>query len=64
MKKLELNQLELVNGGDFDCGTGMGTAAGMLVGGLLLMASGPIGWGAALYLAGGATMWGNGVFNC
>lgn len=62
MKKLELNKLELITGGG--CSDGLGVAAAMLVGGMLLMASGPIGWGAAIYLGGAATMWGTGVFVC
>jgi len=63
MKKLDLNQMELVEGG-LGCGSGMGLAVAGLFAGILLIASGPVGWGAALYLGSAAGMWGNGVFNC
>ncbi|MCH3883481.1 hypothetical protein [Tenacibaculum aquimarinum] len=60
MKNLELNQMETLQGGD--CGTGFGAAAGVALIGLAVIASGPVGWGAAIYLAGGASIWGVGVF--
>lgn len=51
MKTLELNQLEVLEGG-IDCATGLGGAVGTIVAGALLAASGPVGWGAAVYLIG------------
>ncbi|WP_299120755.1 hypothetical protein [uncultured Tenacibaculum sp.] len=61
MKKLELNQMENLQGA-LGCGSLFGLATAGAIGGLLLAASGPIGWGAALYLASGASIWGTGVF--
>jgi hypothetical protein len=63
MKNLELNQMENLQGG-LECGTGIGLALAGLVGGFLLVASGPVGWGAALYFGSAAGLWGNGVYNC
>ena len=62
MKRLELSKLESISGG-LECSSGFGASAAFIVGGLLLMASGPLGWGAALYVIGGVGGSVNGVFN-
>ncbi|ELR70975.1 hypothetical protein C900_03258 [Fulvivirga imtechensis AK7] len=59
MKKLEMNQMEAINGGI--CGAGVGggiiaggySAAGLLVAGGFAL-TGPIGWAAAAVVIGGA----------
>jgi len=46
MKSLELNQMEIVNGGSCEVGVALGSAGYMLstVGLIAAAASGPIGW--------------------
>lgn len=63
MKNLELNQMELVEGG-LSCGSVFGLAAAGIFAGVLVIASGPIGWGAALYFGSGVVGAVNGVTNC
>ncbi|MEE4000802.1 hypothetical protein V1T75_10670 [Tenacibaculum sp. FZY0031] len=62
MKTLELNQMELLHGG-VSCSGGFGLAAGLLIGGFITAASGGTGIGGAIYIAGAAATWINGVFN-
>ncbi|MDE1206176.1 hypothetical protein [Tenacibaculum larymnensis] len=61
MKTLELNQMENLEGG-IECSTLFGGAAGLLVSGVLIAASGPVGVGASIYLGGAASLWATGVF--
>tara|TARA_B110000090_G_scaffold123725_1_gene137016 strand:+ start:122 stop:322 length:201 start_codon:yes stop_codon:yes gene_type:complete len=63
MKTLELNQMELIEGG-LNCGSTMGLAAAGLLAGFLVAATGPVGWGLALYFGSAGAIWANGVFNC